>query len=304
MKFLIVISGATAIGKTHLAISLAQHFQTEIISSDSRQFFKEMEIGTAVPNKNELAMAPHHFIQHKSIFEKYSVGDFERDAIKLLNELFLKHNLVIMVGGSGLYTASVLNGLDEFPDVPESIRLQLKEEYNKKGILFLQEKLKSLDPLQYTRMDIDNPQRVIRALEVCIACSKPYSSFLNKKNTLRNFIPIEIGLTAERSIIYNRINQRVEAMLESGLIKEVQSLHPYKNLNALQTVGYRELFDFFDKKTNLHTSIENIKKNTRNFAKRQNTWFQKQTQITWFDYQSPLQFIIQHIEKEITKRNR
>lgn len=304
MKFLIVISGATAIGKTHLAISLAQHFQTEIISSDSRQFFKEMEIGTAVPNKNELAMAPHHFIQHKSIFEKYSVGDFERDAIKLLNELFLKHNLVIMVGGSGLYTASVLNGLDEFPDVPESIRLQLKEEYNKKGILFLQEKLKSLDPTQYTRMDIDNPQRVIRALEVCIACSKPYSSFLNKKNTLRNFIPIEIGLTAERSIIYNRINQRVEAMLESGLIKEVQSLYPYKNLNALQTVGYRELFDFFDKKTNLHTSIENIKKNTRNFAKRQNTWFQKQTQITWFDYQSPLQFIIQHIEKEITKRNR
>ncbi len=275
MKYLVSIVGPTAIGKTKLAIALAQYFNTEIISADSRQFFKEMKIGTAVPSNEELQQATHHFIQHKSIFEKYSVGDFEKEAIELLGKLFKTKDIVIMVGGSGLYTDAVINGLDDFPEVSPEIRTLLNAQYRDFGISFLQEKLQSIDSEQYNRMDNQNPQRLIRALEVCLASGKPYSSFLNKKQHKRDFIPIEIALTADREIVYQRINQRVELMLENGLIKETQNLHIYKNLNALQTVGYRELFDFLDKKSSLTQAVENIKMNTRRFAKRQFTWFQK-----------------------------
>lgn len=282
-KTLLTIVGPTAIGKTSLAIDLALHFGTEIISCDSRQFFKEMSIGTAVPSSEELAQAKHHFIQHKSIYEPYSVGDFERDAITLLTELFQRNDVVIMVGGSGLYADAVLYGLDDFPEVSPEIRNGLNKLYQKQGITYLQTRLKDLDPIQYTQMDVQNPQRMMRALEVCIASGKPYSSFLNKKETLRDFTNITIGLTAEREVVYNRINERVELMLENGLLIEAQTLFPHKKLNALQTVGYRELFNFFEGKTSLDFAIEEIKKNTRRFAKRQYTWFHKNKDINWFE---------------------
>jgi len=282
-KILLTVVGPTAIGKTSLAIDLALHFGTEIISCDSRQFFKEMSIGTAVPSSEELAQVKHHFIQHKSIFDTYSVGDFERDAITLLKELFKQHNVVIMVGGSGLYADTVVYGLDDFPEVSPEIRNELNELYQKQGITYLQTRLKDLDPIQYTQMDVQNPQRMMRALEVCIASGKPYSSFLNKKETLRDFTNITIGLTAEREVVYNRINERVELMLENGLLIEAQTLFPHKKLNALQTVGYRELFNFFEGKTSLDFAIEEIKKNTRRFAKRQYTWFHKNKDINWFN---------------------
>ena len=282
-KILLTVVGPTAIGKTSLAIDLALHFGTEIISCDSRQFFKEMSIGTAVPSSEELAQVKHHFIQHKSIFDPYSVGDFEHDVITLLEKLFQQHDIVVMVGGSGLYINAVVYGLDDFPEVSPEIRNELSGYYETQGIAYLQKKLKELDPIQYSQMDIQNPQRMIRALEVCIASGRPYSSFLNKKETLRDFKNIIIGLTAEREVVYNRINDRVELMLENGLLIEAQTLFPHKKLNALQTVGYRELFDFFEGKISLDFAIEEIKKNTRRFAKRQYTWFHKNKDIHWLE---------------------
>lgn len=299
MNFLINIVGPTAIGKTALAIKLAHHFGTEIISSDSRQFFKEMSIGTAVPSKEELSEAVHHFIQHKSIFESYSVGDFERDTIKFLENFYKKNSIIIMVGGSGLYSNAVLYGLDEFPDISQQIREDLNSEYKNKGIEFLQKKLQQLDPQHYENVDIYNPQRIIRALEVCIGTGKAYSSFLNKKKKDRFFSFIQIGLIAEREAMYNRINLRVEKMLENGLFKEVQSLYKYKNLNALQTVGYREFFDFLDSKINFNQAIELTKMNTRRFAKRQLTWYNKQTDIQWFDYKTNLTEIVNYINSKL-----
>lgn len=299
MNFLINIVGPTAIGKTALAIKLAHHFGTEIISSDSRQFFKEMSIGTAVPSEEELSEAVHHFIQHKSIFESYSVGDFERDTIKFLENFYKKNSIIIMVGGSGLYSNAVLYGLDEFPDISQQIREDLNSEYKNKGIEFLQKKLQQLDPQHYENVDIYNPQRIIRALEVCIGTGKAYSSFLNKKKKDRFFSFIQIGLIAEREAMYNRINLRVEKMLEKGLFKEVQSLYKYKNLNALQTVGYREFFDFLDSKINFNQAIELTKMNTRRFAKRQLTWYNKQTDIQWFDYKTNLPEIVNYINSKL-----
>ena len=299
MNFLINIVGPTAIGKTALAIKLAHHFGTQIISSDSRQFFKEMSIGTAVPSKEELSETVHHFIQHKSIFESYSVGDFERDTIKFLENFYKKNSIIIMVGGSGLYSNAVLYGLDEFPDISQQIREDLNSEYKNKGIEFLQKKLQQLDPQHYENVDIYNPQRIIRALEVCIGTGKAYSSFLNKKKKDRFFSFIQIGLIAEREAMYNRINLRVEKMLENGLFREVQSLYKYKNLNALQTVGYREFFDFLDSKINFNQAIELTKMNTRRFAKRQLTWYNKQTDIQWFDYKTNLPEIVNYINSKL-----
>ncbi len=299
-KLLITVVGPTAIGKTRLAIALAQHYQTEIISCDSRQFFKEMYIGTAVPEPFELKSAKHHFIQHKSIFEPYSVGDFERDALVLISKLFENKDVIIMVGGSGLYADAVIKGLDEFPEVSEEIRRELNEKYAQEGIEYLQKKLKELDIKQYNQMDTQNPQRMIRALEVCLASGQPYSSFLNKNQNKRFFKNIEIGLTADRKLVYQRINDRVEQMLEKGLLYEAQDLLPYKNLNALQTVGYRELFRFFEGYGSLDFAIEEIKKNTRRFAKRQYTWFHKNKEILWFDYQIAVEEVVKTIKKRFT----
>ncbi|MEN8124980.1 MAG: tRNA (adenosine(37)-N6)-dimethylallyltransferase MiaA [Bacteroidota bacterium] len=302
-NYLISIVGATAIGKTALSIALAKHFNSEIISSDSRQFYKEMCIGTAVPNKEELDQVKHHFIQNRSVFEDYSVGDFERDALKKLDELYKKHNIVTMVGGSGLYVDAVLNGMDDFPDIDSKIREQLKFDLQENGIEYLQNQLKDLDLETYQKIDINNHQRLIRTLEICLGTGKPYASFLNKKKKERSFIPIKIGITAPRDIIYNRINQRVDIMIEQGLIKEAEKLYPYKHLNALQTVGYKELFKYFDKEFSLDFSIQEIKKNTRRFAKRQNTWFKKDKEIKWFDYKEDPNEIIKYLNNYMKVNN-
>ncbi len=299
-KFLITVVGPTAIGKTALAITIAKHFETEIISCDSRQFFKEMTIGTAVPSEEELQTAPHHFIQHKSITEPYSVGDFEREALAKLEILFQKHDVVVMAGGSGLYVDAVAKGLDEFPDIDPAIRQTLNERLENEGLKSLQEELKTLDPTHFEKMAVENPHRVIRALEVCIATGKPYSSFLNKKKSQRPFKVIKVGLTADRAIIYDRINRRVDIMVEQGLIDEAQSVFSYKDLNALQTVGYKELFQYFEGNWKLDFAISEIKKNTRRFAKRQLTWFRKDEETLWFDFEIEPNQVLQQIEKLVS----
>jgi tRNA dimethylallyltransferase len=296
---LITVIGPTAIGKTALAIGLAKHFKTEIISADSRQFFKEMHIGTAVPTPVELNTVPHHFIQNLSINNDYSVGDFEREALKKLIELFKKYAVVVMVGGSGLYVDAVCNGLDDFPLVDPAIRKNLKARLEETGILELQNELKKLDFVTYNQIDLENPQRLIRALEICLVSGKPYSSFLSENKSPREFNSIKIGLTASREIVYERISQRVDQMIEDGLVDEARKLFPYKNLNALQTVGYKELFSYFDGEINLEFAIEEIKKNTRRFAKRQFTWFKKDEEILWFDYLADPEKIINQIEQKL-----
>jgi len=297
---LICVVGATAIGKTQLAIELAKAFDTEIISADSRQFFKEMCIGTAVPSKEELEQVPHHFIQNKSIHDHYSVGDFEREVLEILKDLFKKHPVVIMVGGSGLYVDAITKGLDDFPEVSESIRETLNKEYEAIGIGPLQEELKEKDPIYFKEVDIYNPQRVIRALEVIRSSGKRFSSFRKQKHVVRPFDSLYIGLTAPRELVYERINRRVDLMMEQGLLEEVESLLPYKDYNALQTVGYRELFDYFEGHLTLQDAVEAIKRNTRRFAKRQQTWYRKNPQIQWFDFNTPSVTIVEQIKKALS----
>ena len=305
MKYLITIIGPTAIGKTSLSIALAQEFQCEIISCDSRQFFKEMRIGTAVPTDLELAAAPHHFIQNKSIFENYSVGDFEKEAIAKLNELFKTNDFAILVGGSGLYVDAILKGFDSFPDIDTSVREKVNENYEQHGISYLQDQLALLDSNYFKKISLENPQtlqnpqRMMRFVEVCIGTGKPYSSFLNQAKNNRNFTPIIIGLEAERSVMYDRINQRVDIMINDGLLAEAEKLYPHKELNALQTVGYRELFAHFDGESTLDFAIEEIKKNTRRFSKRQLTWFKRTENAQWFDFETDRKTIINYIQSNI-----
>jgi tRNA dimethylallyltransferase len=302
MKYLITIVGPTAIGKTALSIALAQHFKCEIISCDSRQFFKEMTIGTAVPNEEELNSATHHFIQNKSIFENYTVGDYEKEALLKLEELFQKNGVAILIGGSGLYVDAVLKGFDEFPEINPEIRSEINSNYEELGINYLQEQLKKLDPDYFQKITLENPQtlqnpqRMMRFVEVCIGTQKPYSSFLNQKKNNRNFTPVLIGLEADRKIIYDRINQRVDIMMNEGLLEEAKALYPNKALNALQTVGYRELFNYFDGEFSLPFAIEEIKKNTRRFSKRQLTWFKRNENTKWFDYATDTKQIIEYLE--------
>jgi len=296
-KTLITIVGPTAIGKTSLSILIASYFKTEIISCDSRQFYKEMTIGTAVPEKEELAEVPHHFIQNRSVFEDYNVGAFERDALNVLDTLFKKHNIVVMVGGSGLYVKAILEGLDDFPKIDPTIRLELNNIYKNEGIIPLQQQLKKLDIETYNTISLDNPQRIIRALEICIGTNLPYSSFKGKGKRKRDFESIIVGLNGNRQKIYDRINYRVDLMVKKGLLDEAKKLHPQKSLNALQTVGYKELFLFFDGKITKEYAVEEIKKNTRRFAKRQLTWFKKNTNIMWFDFEADFSDLIKKLEK-------
>jgi tRNA dimethylallyltransferase len=306
MKYLITIVGPTAIGKTALSIELANHYNCEIVSCDSRQFFKEMRIGTAVPNNEELASATHHFIQNKSIFDSYTVGDFEKEALIKIGELHKNNDYVVLVGGSGLYVDAILKGFDEFPTIDPSVRESVTTNYEKLGIEYLQNQLELLDPNYFKSITIENPQtlqnpqRMIRFVEVCMGSGKPYSSFLNQKKNNRNFTPIVIGLEADRSVIYNRINQRVDIMIKEGLFEEAKALYKYKELNALQTVGYREIFSFFDGEFTLSFAIEEIKKNTRRFSKRQLTWFKRKENTKWFDYLTERKEIIKHIQNQIS----
>ena len=298
-KTLIAVVGPTAIGKTSLAISLAKHLDTEIFSADSRQFFKEMKIGTAVPSSLELEAAKHHFIQHISIFQQYSVGDFEKEALKALAAFFEKRDIAILVGGSGLYVDAILYGLDEFPKVRPEVREELNTILEKEGISVLQEQLKLLDAQYYQQVDLENPHRLIRALEICISTGKPYSSFLGSKKKPRDFRSILVGLQGEREIIYQRINQRVDQMFQNGLLEEARTLYPHKHLNALNTVGYKELFEFFEGKISLENATEEIKKNTRRFAKRQLTWYRKNEDVLWLDHNMTEKERITAVEAQI-----
>ena len=274
-KTLIYIAGPTGVGKTKTAIALAKAFDTEIISCDSRQFYKEMKIGTAVPTEEELAAVPHHFIQSKSIEEAYTVADFEKEAMATIEELFDKKDTLIMVGGSGMYADAVMFGMDKFPEVPQEVRNQIRLFYETHGLQGLQELLREKDPKYYTRVDINNPVRLLRALEVCIASDKPYSSFLGQERPARSFVSKMIILHCPRTVLYDKINARVDQMMKDGLEEEARALIPFKDHAALRTVGYKELFPYFDGECSLEEAINEIKKNSRRYAKRQITWFKK-----------------------------
>lgn len=282
---LIVIAGPTASGKTAAAIQLAQHFNTAVVSADSRQFFREMSIGTAKPTAEELAAAPHYFINSHSITESFSVGDFEREGLALLEQLFQQHPVVILAGGSGLYIKAICEGFDDLPVADTAIRDRLNNELAEKGIEVLQERLKLADPVYYNEVDISNPQRIIRALEVYESSGRPFSSYRTAKINKRTFNIIKLGLDWPREVLYDRINRRVDLMVADGLVDEVKSLLPYRHLNALNTVGYSEIFDYLDGNTDLPDAIAQIKQNTRRFAKRQMTWFRKDKEIVWVDAQ-------------------
>jgi tRNA dimethylallyltransferase len=297
-KFLIVILGPTAVGKTSLAIDVAKEFSTEIISADSRQFFQEMNIGTAKPSEDELKSIKHHFINSLSIHDDYNAGMFERDALNILSTIFQKKRVAVMVGGSGLYINAVCNGFDEIPETHKEIRAGIMDKYKNEGIEYLRNTLKKLDEDHYRKIDLKNPHRLIRAIEVCLITGKPYSEFRKEQKQRRNFTSIKIGLNMDREKLYARINFRVDEMMKKGLLDEVKSLIKYKHLNSLQTVGYKELFDFIDGKTDLQRAIDLIKQNTRNFAKRQMTWFRKDKEIKWFD-PSEKEKIIEHIQSII-----
>ncbi len=274
-KILLVIGGPTASGKTGVAITLAQHFATEIISADSRQFYREMSIGTAKPSKEELSTVPHHFIDCISIEETFNAGDFERQALALLNHLFEDKDLVILAGGSGLFIRALCEGLDEFPVVSPGLREKLNLQLENQGIESLQRLLAEFDPEYYEIVDRSNPQRLIRALEICLSSGRTYSSFRKGSKIQRSFKPVYIQLDWDRKQLYERINKRVDLMLEAGLEAEARALYPQKELNALQTVGYQEFFDYFDGKISRAEAIELIKRNSRRYAKRQLTWLRK-----------------------------
>ena len=280
MKTLITLSGPTASGKTALSVRIAKTLGAEIFSCDSRQFYKEMSIGTAVPNETERMEVPHHFIQHKSIQSPYSVGQFEADAMDALTQYFVENDVAILVGGSGLYMQAVVEGIDKFPDVPEGIRTELRKRLETNGLEELQNELQTLDPNHYQKMDIQNPSRVLRALGVSLVAGQPYSSFLGQDKPKRQFSVFPLSVNIPRTILYARINDRVDKMINTGLLQEAESLYPYRDLNALQTVGYQEIFDFFDQKVDLDYTIELIKQNTRHYAKRQMTWIRSKEKNT------------------------
>jgi len=298
-RHLITIIGPTAIGKTNLAIKIADYFKTEIVSADSRQFYKEMNIGTAKPSNSELNSIKHHLINNKSINDNYNISDYEKDALKSIKSIFNKNDAAILVGGSGLYINTVLYGLDEIPGISDEIRNSLYLDLELKGIKKLQEELKLLDPASYSDIDINNPRRLIRALEVSISTGKSYSSFLKKKKKKRDFNIIVLGINQERSELYNKINTRVDNMIESGLINEVKELYNLKGLNALNTIGYREVFNYIEDKYSLDECISEIKKNTRRYAKRQLTWFKSIDNVEWITPDYNFEKIIAYINSLI-----
>lgn len=298
LNTLVTILGPTGIGKTDLAIDLALHFGCDVISADSRQFYREMRIGTAVPSDDQLSKVKHHFIRFISVKDYYSASLFERDVLKLLPSLFEKSGIAIMCGGSGLYIDAVLKGIDDIPDADISVREKYTELFLKEGIESLRMALKLMDPVHYRKVDLKNPKRLIRALEICETTGKPYSSFLGRKKAERDFRIIKIGLEMPRDELYRRINERVDRMIGEGLEDEVRGLMVFRNLNALQSVGYRELFDYFDGKISRQEAINLIKRNSRRFARRQITWWSRDKSIIWF-HPSDREGIIRFIEKEI-----
>lgn len=274
-KNLIYIAGPTGIGKTEISINLAKELNTEIISCDSRQFYKELKIGTSPPNDKQLEEVTHHFIYNKSIHDNYNVGMYEDDAIRKISELFTDKDYLILVGGSGLYADSIMYGIDKFPKVSEEVRNNLRNAYEEEGIEFLQIEIKKLDPEYYNKVDLNNHVRLLRALELMKSTGKSFSSMRSGKNKNRDFNTTIINLECSREYLYSRINNRVEKMLEKGLEDEVYNLRHFKDLNTMNTVGYKEFIDYFENKISYDVAVEKIKQNTRNYAKRQITWFKK-----------------------------
>ena len=281
-KYLVVIAGPTASGKTATAIKVAKALGTEIISADSRQFYKELPIGTAAPTKDEQSEVNHHMIHNLNVEDKYDVADYEHDVLDLLKQLFVNHDAVVLTGGSGLFIDAICKGLDSIPDISEEVRNKVDELYNKGGLIVLQNEVERLDPEYYSIVDKYNPRRLQRAVEVCYQTGLTYSSF--RKNTVkqRDFKIIKVALLWERSELINRINKRVEIMVNEGLVEEARSMYPKRHLNSLNTVGYKEVFEYFDGKDSLNEAIENIKINTRQYAKRQMTWLRKNNDYKWF----------------------
>jgi len=298
MKFLIIVTGPTGIGKTKLSIELARYFSTEILSADSRQIYKEMQIGTAVPSVDELSAVKHHFIQTISIHDYYNVSQYESEAIELIQKLHQKNSIVILTGGTGLYIDAICKGIDIMPDPVPEIRASLNQELKEKGLKILQIQLKELDPDYYKIVDLNNPARLIRALEVCKQTGQPYSSFRKTKAKKRDFKTIKIALNTDRTILYDRINQRVEQMKQAGLVDEVKSLYPHKNLTALNTVGYRELFAAFDGEYSISEAIERIKNSSRRYARKQISWIRRDKEYQWFE-PNQIQEIKQYISTKI-----
>jgi tRNA dimethylallyltransferase len=295
---LIVLTGPTGIGKTDLALKMAMHYETDIISADSRQMYKEMMIGTAVPSTAELDRVRHHFIQTISIHDNYNAGKFELEVIALLSGLFITKPVVIMAGGSMLYIDAVCKGIDDLPTVDPGVRESLISRFEKEGLESLRFELKKLDPVYYRQVDLHNPKRLLHALEMCIMSGKPYSQLRTAPHKERPFRIIKIGLRAERQVIYDRINQRVDHMVVLGLEEEARQLYPFRSVNALNTVGYKEWFDFFDGKTGKEETIENIKSNSRRYARKQLTWFRKDPDMHWFDTLET-EKVIPYIEEQL-----
>lgn len=300
-KYLVVLTGPTGIGKSLTGVILAQHFNAQIVSSDSRQIFKEMTIGTAIPDKNELAVVKHHFIHSHSIFENFNASRYEIEALKKINSAFANNNIVLLVGGSMLYIDAVCNGIDIMPDADPVIRKLLKEKFDVEGLESLRFQLKILDPEYYKTVDLKNPNRIIHALEICLMTGKPYSGFRTNYKKIRPFSIIKIGLNCNRHELHQKINSRVDQMILAGLESEARNLHTFKHLNALNTVGYRELFAFFDGKTTREEAIELIKRNTRRYARKQLTWFRNDPEINWFEPGQSKQ-IINFIESHIYEK--
>ncbi|MBK5203062.1 MAG: tRNA (adenosine(37)-N6)-dimethylallyltransferase MiaA [Prolixibacteraceae bacterium] len=300
-KTLIIILGPTGIGKSDLSINIARHFDTEIVSADSRQIFRELSIGTAVPSPSDLKRVKHHLIQNLSIHDDYNASKYETDALEIINHLFKSKDIVILCGGSMLYIDAVCKGIDIIPDVNQQIHEQILKGYNEQGIEHLRFKLKKLDPVYYNKVDLKNTNRIIHALDITLTTGKPYSSYRTGQKKQRSFKIIKIGLNTDRQILYDRINYRVDKMIKNGLIEEAKSVYPYHQLNALNTVGYKELFDYFDKKSELHDVIKKIKTNTRHYAKKQLTWFRRDDEIHWFQ-PSMEKEIINFIQVETQKK--
>ncbi|MCH8331877.1 MAG: tRNA (adenosine(37)-N6)-dimethylallyltransferase MiaA [Bacteroidetes bacterium] len=298
-KYLIVIAGPTGIGKTNVSIQLAQLLNCEIFSADARQFYREMNIGTAKPTSKELATVKHHFVNNLSIMDKYSVGDFEREVIVALTDYYKKHEVAILVGGSGLFIKAVISGLDEFPEIDPEIRAKLNRMFQSEGIGVLQELLKEKDPDYYEVVDISNPRRLIRALELCLQTGKKFTSFLGGAERKRDFEVIYIGLKMDREMLYQRIDQRIDHMMENGLLDEAKNLKEHENRNAMQAVGYKELFGHLNGEMRLEEAVELIKRNSRRYAKRQFTWFNKIENMNWFDPQD-VDLIIRYAKEKMS----
>ncbi|HAA18755.1 MAG TPA: tRNA (adenosine(37)-N6)-dimethylallyltransferase MiaA [Cytophagales bacterium] len=283
-SILLVLVGPTAVGKTDLAVQWAKQWNTEVISADSRQMYQEMAIGTAKPTVEEMQGVPHHFVDDRSVRQPISAGDFEREAVEKAGDLFTQHQVVVVAGGSGLYVKAMLEGFDEMPDIPPGLREQLNQRLADEGIVSLQEQLKELDPEHYSRMDIQNPQRLVRALEVCLATGEPYTVYRKGKGrgATRPWRSVVVGLDRDREELYDRINLRMDLMLQQGLIGEAEALHPLKHLDPLQTVGYQEIFGWMDGEYDQEEMVRLLKRNSRHYAKRQLTWFRRQHEVKWF----------------------